>query len=438
MSQFAYRRRVLACDNCGSAVEAAPGGGQTGCPRCGAPMVAPARPDTTVRRSAPMNEMERIHRLRQQDGRPLLPPAGLESLLQGGKIEAWKLAEARQVWGATRRHLASSPADVAAAERIVFLTMMLSNTLAPMGDDAALRAIYEGALEVVTLPRHRQAMRCYLARHAARTGDFESAEAWLAGCDPGSDDLFVDSAWRVSRAYLETAYGRWQNVHQVLGGTERDIPIDDSMDGVAAVLRANAWEKMGNVDAARQQLARFMQGGQSATVEAVVRAMPAQWQVCSQAVQGARQDHRSHVGSKAGNTALFGWVFLVSGFVPILFVIPMLFSGGPIFMYAFVFIFPVVFGGVGLRMIQNANRAKKIANEGLHGMGKVISVSPTGTRINDVPVMAITAYIQIEGRPPVQATAKKLIYGGQAAMLVGREVPCIWHPEYPTEVVLDI
>jgi DNA-directed RNA polymerase subunit RPC12/RpoP len=437
---FAYRRRVLACERCGAAVEVAVGGGHAQCTRCGAPIVATARPETSVPRSPPMNEMERLHRLRQQDGRPLLPPAGLETLLQGGRIEPWKLNEARQIWGQTRAHLRTQPADIAAAERIVFLTMMLSNTLVGSGDDLGLRALYEGALEVLTLPRHRQTMRCYLARHAARTNDLESAEAWLAGCDPGSDDLMTDSAWRVTRAFLDTGYGRSQNVLQVLGGNDRDVPIDDSMDPVAAVLRANAWERMGNLDAARTTLARLMTSGQSASIEAVVKAMPPHWQVCAQSVEGARQQHRSHLGTKASSAGTFGWIFIVAGFIPLVAIVPVvLFSSGSAhFPVLLVLIFPLIFGGVGWKMVSSAKRAKKIAEEGLHGTAKILHVAPTGTRINNVPVMAFTAQVNVPGHPPVQCVMKKLFNPAMAGVAVGRDVPCVWHPQYPTEVVLDI
>lgn len=347
------------------------------------------------------------------------------------------MQEARQIYTGTRRHLLSVPSDVAASERLLFLTMLLSNTLSESGNDPALRSLYEGSLEALSLPRHRQMMRGYLARHAARTNDFESAEAWLAGCDPCSDDLLTDSAYRVSRAFIDTGLGRYQNVVGILGASEQDVPIDDSMDPVAAVLRANAWERQGRPDAAQQQLARFMTQGQASTIEHVVKAMPQQWQVCAQSVQGARQAHRAHVGAKAG-TAWIGWILLVSGFLPLLAIIPVILSGASIMMVAWIVIFPVIFGGLGLKMIKSANRAKKIAAEGLHGTARVLNVQPTGTEINNVPVMAIIVQVQVSGHPPVQAQAKKLLHHGQAGVLMNRELPCIWHPGFPTEVVLDI
>jgi hypothetical protein len=447
MSAFSYRRRVLGCDACGTPVEVAPGGGPARCSRCGASLVAPLRPDTAVPRSAPMHDGERLNRLRQQDGRPLLPPPGLEAVMPGGSIEPWKLNEARAVWAQTRRHLTQSPSDVAAAERLVFLTMALSNVIGQTGDDGGLRAIYEGALEVLTLPRHRQTMRGYLARHAARTGDVESAEAWLAGCDPGSDDLFTDSVYRITRAYIETGANRPQGVLQILGGSEQDVPINDAMDALATVLRANAWERMGNLDAARHLLSRFMssQSGISAAVESVVKAMPAQWQVCAQSIHGARQDHRAHVGDRAGSGALFGWIFIGAGFLPLLFVIPsaiaVVVGGGSlleVLPMGFVLLFPAILGGIGYKMVQAADRAKAIAREGQHGRGRVLAVTPTGTTINDVPMMRIDVEVQVPGVPPVRASSKKLLHHAQASMLVGRELGVIWQPKYPDEVVLDL
>ena len=45
-----------------------------------------------------------------------------------------------------------------------------------------------------------------------------------ACCDPNSDDLQTDSAYRISRAYLDTARGDFQRVLQILGGNEQEVP----------------------------------------------------------------------------------------------------------------------------------------------------------------------------------------------------------------------
>src|SRR5688500_13522022 len=102
---YSFRVRTLACEACGAPNDVPEAGGTGQCGSCRGPIAVHARPQTAVPRSPPMNEQERLGRLRQQDGRPLLAPPGLESVLgQGGTIDAWKLNEARMTWGQTRKH----------------------------------------------------------------------------------------------------------------------------------------------------------------------------------------------------------------------------------------------------------------------------------------------------------------------------------------------
>ena len=443
MMSFSYRERYLPCESCGAPTPVASEGVTTQCPRCGASLIAPARPETSVPASPPSNELQRRERLRVQDGRPLLPPPGLEQVAPGGTIEQWKLAEARMVWSATRRQLAVQPADVGAAERLVWLTMAFMNTMVGSGDETAMRAMIEGALEVLMLPRHRQTMRGYLARFAAKSGDLQSAEAWLAGCDPNSDDLQTDSVYRVSRAYIDTASGNCQAVLQVLGSNEQEVPIMDAMDPIATVLRANAWERMGQVEAARALLARFMtsSGGMSNVVEHVVAALPPHWQVCAQSMQLAQAAVRQQVGARAasgGGGAIFGYVFMAAGMIPLIILVAMAASGTFMPQMLFMLIFPLVFGGIGLKAVLGARRAQEIARDGLRGKGRIIALNMTGTRINNVPLMEIVTQVEVQGYPPTQCTTRRLMYPHQAGGLQGREVAVIWHPKYPSQVVLEI
>jgi hypothetical protein len=389
-----------------------------------------------------MDENMRIPILRQQDGRPMLRPPGLESVVdQRGGIEAWKMNEAWMVWGQTRRHLAQMPADIAAAERLMFLTVCLSNVLAEKGDLTGLRALYEGALEVVSLPRHRQSLRGFLTRNAAKHGDLESAQAWLAGCDPGSDELETDSPYRVSAAYLATARGDFNAVLQFLGPDLSSVPIADSMDGVATVLRANAFEKMGHVDAARGVLAELLNRhkGSSALLEGIIKIMPPAWNACAQAMQGARQDHRKIVAAQASGGAVLGYILIGAGCLPLVIMTPLaLFTDAPIFMPIFSLPFVFAFGGWGLKTLKHAKRQEEIAKSGVSGQGKVLSLSPTGVSINDVPEMRIDMELKIPGQGPLRASTKKIMMPHQAAGLVGQELPVIWTPAHPEDVVLEL
>ncbi len=378
-----------------------------------------------------------MQRLRAQDGQPMLPPQGFEQLIVNSEIPPHKLQEAQLVWSATRKALIANPGDLAAADRLVWLTMVMRNTLMEK-DDARVRALLEGALEVSMLPRHRQSLRGHLSRSAVREGDLASAEAWLAPCDPYNEDLLADSSYRVSRAFLATAKNQPADVINALGGTFEDVPIHDSMDAVATVLRANGWEKMGNVDAAKAVLSAFMtRGGQGAAVESIVKSMPAQWQLCAQSFQGAQQVARQAVATRASSGAsLFGWIFLFAGCVPLVILIILVASGEFVAPMLTMLIFPLVFGGIGLKSIRSAKRAKIIAAEGLRGRAKILAISPTGTRINGVPVMRFDLEVHVEGRPSVRATSSKLMY--PQGNLAGVEIPVIWHPSYPDDAVMEI
>ncbi|MBZ0119331.1 MAG: hypothetical protein K8H88_20235 [Sandaracinaceae bacterium] len=435
MGHYSTRERWLPCESCGAPLTVPIEGGTGPCPKCGAQLSAPPRPDTRVPPTPRSDEMGRRARLRPQDGRPILPPAGFEPLCAGSEIAPHKMQEAWMVWTATRRQLLSSPGDLGAAERLVWLTMMLRNTLT---DERAIRALVEGALEVLMLPRHRQSMLGHLARGAAKEHDLGSAGEWLERCDPSSEDLQADSAYRVSRALYETARGDFTMVLEVLGATEEEVPIDDSMDPIAVVLRANAWERVGRVDAAQNELTKFMtRGGMAATVESVIANMPAGWTLCPQSIGVARTQVRAAVGQRAVSQAggAIGWVLVGAGLIPVVLMFVFLLSGEWEWPMLTMLIFPLIMTPIGLGMIRGGMRAKEIAQHGIHGQGKIVAVSGTGTKINGTPLMKIDVEVSVPGHAPVVASSKRLMHGG--GHLIGHTVSVIWHPKYPSEVVLD-
>jgi hypothetical protein len=95
---------------------------------------------------------------------------------------------------------------------------------------------------------------CMMARQAARAGEMEAAEEWLADCDPRSADIYMDTSWRYARGFIDTIRRDYQKVLAVLGSTFDDVPIADAFDYSCAVLRANAHEKLGDAATAAQEL----------------------------------------------------------------------------------------------------------------------------------------------------------------------------------------
>ena len=376
-------------------------------------------------------------RLRAQDGKPMLPPEGFQQLVVNSQIPPHKMQEAQMVWTATRKAVLANPGDLGSADRLVWLTILMRNTLLT-NDEPRVRALLEGVLEALMLPRHRQGIRGHLARGAVRENDLTSADQWLAGCDPHNDDLPADSAFRVSFAFLATARNQPHAVLNALGATFEDVPIDDSMDPVATVLRANAWEKQGQVDTARAVLAAFMaRGGGASAVESVVKSSPASWQVCAQSLSGAQQQVRQVVATRASSGAsVFGWTFLLCGLIPLPILIFLIASGAFELPMLFMLLFPIIFGGIGLKAIGSAKRAKEIATNGLRGRARIVGLAPTGTTINDVPMMRFDLEITVEGRPPIRASATKLMY--PQGNLIGADIGVIWHPKYPNDAVMEI
>ena len=375
----------------------------------------------------------------------MVAPPGLEAVVDAsGRIEPWKLDEARQVWGATSRHVRANPGDTAAAERLYFLTLALSNVLVSARNDLGLRALHEGALEVLPLPRHRQVIRGHLARGAAKAGDLDSARGWLEGCDPASSELEMDSAFRISQAFIATATGDANALGHLLGADEATVPIVDSMDPIAIVLRAHAFERLGNLAGASATLSRFMssRGGTAAVIETIVASLPPAWGVCAQSLAGARQDHRQQLAARAaGGAGVFGWAFLIAGLLPAGLLLPLHFATGELpLSLALLFsgLSLVPFGGVGLSSIRTARRQRLVAESGLSGRGRVVQVASTGVKVNHVPMMRVVVQTSVPGHPSLQASVTKRMSPHLAAELMGQELPIVWHPAYPDDVVLEI
>ena len=470
-TMFTAEIRVLLCEACGAPLEAPVGGAQLTCTYCRAQNVVVTRDErpTLGMPAAPMpiSEDERLHRLRAQDGRPLLPPQSIAYLVSGSGIEPSKVQEAFLVYQATRKEVrATSSPD--AAERLYFLTLLLSNHLSSVGDDARRRAILETTLDALYLPRHKQVMRCQLATAAAREGDLVAAERWIGPCDERSDDLESDSAWRVCRAYIDTVKRDYGRVISVLSAVDDAVPIADSRDPVASVLRANALERMGDVDAAVRVLRSRMQNEAApgrAAIEMFVK-LNEHLQLCAVSLPQARQGHAVQAANTAASSVgggigpIFtvvgvlafglGVVLALSGVVPaLLFTVrnggaidptTVLSSlGGGVMMGLGPLIVGVVFTLIGGGLWRSARRAKWLRLNGVSARAVVRNLEGTGTRINNVPMMRVHLEVRPPNGAPYAATFNQLMTA-QLMMVVrpGAEVPVRYDPAKPTDVLLEL
>jgi len=262
-SAFDYDVQVILCDHCGAPIEGELHGTLASCSYCKATNRLRERSTaieaTGQSGSGGMAEADRIALLRQQDSQEKPRHTSVAKLLDAGKLNGSHAKEAMLAWTADRASLADM-ATPEVATRFYQLTTALAEHHGRLGDRMSQRAVLESALGLLPSARLRHNVKCALSRAACVTGDFQAAERWLSTCDPRSLDLECDSNYRLARAYHATATGQFAPVLEVLGRTESDVPIHDSMDPFAAVLRANALERLGDGPSAVAALGRWMIG----------------------------------------------------------------------------------------------------------------------------------------------------------------------------------
>lgn len=453
---FSRSFRVAACDGCGAPHQATVAGGGFTCRYCNAHNLLATRDETVVApHRAPVAEAERLARLRMQDGKPMLPPPNLAHLVANGRLEEWKVEETVSIWNGARQALRTTPHDFDAAERLLFLSMLLAQHFKDKGDRLRQRSLLEGALDVVTLPRHRQVLRGFLARAAVLAEDLEAAEAWLAPCDARSDDLSMDSEWRFSRAFIDTAKGDYRGVLAALGDGPHDVPIEDAADDVCAVLRANAHERMGQVEVAVTHLRdRLGTDGESReTIHRVIQSYP-DWQLCAQSYPRAATAFAARAGADAASRSSGGlhYAFIPLGLFLVLGGLWLIWTGVTTFFAdvdpivladrwrylgygALIALLGALFAAIGFASKTAADKIEWLHARGLRATGQIKDAAPTGTRMGTVPVMRYTLLVSVPGREPYEATATHV---GQTAQSVLRGTVALRvHPQNPHELVIE-
>ncbi len=467
-TMFTTQVRVLFCENCGGPLESAVQGGAVPCTFCKATNAVRPRLDRFQSVGASVSEPERLGRLRMQDGVPMVAPPSLAGLVAGNAIPDYKLSEAFDLFQATRREVKTTQSPEA-SERLYFLTVMASGTLALKGDFTRVRALLETALDVVVLQRHQNCLRAMLARNAVREGDGASAEQWLSGCDPRSDDLASDSDYRVSKALLETGRGDFQAVLQTLGRSNDEIPTQDALDEAATVIRANALEKLGDVNGAvqllRERMGRSSAFGRQA-LEQFVRVYPS-LSLCATSLPQASGQHTQVAakGAAARAGGNVGYILIGVGVVSVLFtvgimaitMIPMLgmsFApgmpsgmglaiGGTELFVCFIVgvttVLPVgIMGLIGWKFIAKSREAAWLRQNGVPAHAQIRSVSTTGTRINNVPVVRIDLGYQSPAGPQQASSEMLMPFHLQTQLVPGASVPIRVHPQDPSKVLIEM
>jgi hypothetical protein len=440
--------RVLTCAQCAAPIEGAPQGGSVTCSYCQAQNhIAPRdeRIDHQHLQQAPqMSEAQRFERLRQQDGKPLMPPPSLQGFLQGGGLSDHLIPAMQEQWKMAKHEVAQG-GGYQAAERLYFATLMLRGPLIKQQRDMEVRAMVESALDVLTEPRHRAVLHGMMARDAARLGDPTAADKWLALMPPTSDDIHIDTAYRITQAYVSTAKHDFNTVLQVLGQRRDDVPIADGQDELAAVLRANAFERVGRTQEATQELQQIMVSPPHAQLVGKIIQSNAALQLCAhtfpQVAQQTQQMATNVVKSKSGMNV--GPIFIIAFLgAPVLIGLNFLImeSGLP------GWVFGIAVGGfvVGLlvfvfrAMTRGARIKAKLKQNGIRGQATLLEANTTGTRVNNQPLIELVLTIEAQGLQPFRASHREVMsYASQARLQPGMKIPVLIDPQDPALFALD-
>jgi hypothetical protein len=435
--------RPYVCPRCAS-VELAPmSGGSVACSKCRTPSTLPDRSAVlSVGGNPPMpsNDPQRLAQLRLQDGRPRMPTPTLLGVLGGPSIQPGREAEAIAIWQSLRARSAQN--DVGASEDLALLTLMLAQHPAMEAQGELAQALTESALDVVVLPRHRQEMLGRLCRVAASRGDRQRALGLLSAMNPNTMELDSDSECRLSGSILGAIDRDGARMLHLLGPQKDAIPIADSMDEFASVLRAHAYELTGNVQAASQILRELP----SPRTLAAVQARYPMLQLCAQSAHAytavASQQAAQRAAASAGGIGLLlGGILAVSGLIPLLIgIFSAIFAddglAGAVVPGLIGLVLLVIGVVIVVRARASAKRASWLRLNGLSLTARIAGAGRTGTTINDVPVMRFQ--LQVAGpQGPYAASFDKLVPEHQVAMMIGHEVRVRANPQQLSEVILE-
>ncbi len=466
-TMFATQVRMLLCEHCGAPLETTIEGGAVPCSYCKATNAVRPRLDRFTDTSAStLSEPERLARLRAQEGQPFVIHPAIARLTRGGVLEEHRLGEAFDVFQATRQELKQT-ASADASERLYALVVVVTNALAGTKDNKRIRSVVETALDDVVLERHKTTLRSMLARASVREGDLDSAEQWLAGSNPRSDDLTSDSDYRVARAAIDTARRNADAVLATLGRTASEIPIAGHIDLLAGLLRANALEMSGDVDGATRMLEELMKAGgaaRRAEIESVVEAQAA-LHLCPQSLpraqSAAMKRHMVTLPKLALQLArgpglffllmvllavagLFSltpdtWEVLraaiASGNIRIFFELLLRPDARPLLGILVLEGIVLAFGlSVGLAMVRLALRANRLVASGIHVCGHVAAIKTTNAVQNNRPVAMVTFRWTIQGESHEVTQTMTLAPG----LAVGATFPMLVDPKNPKNVMIAL
>jgi hypothetical protein len=436
--------RLYVCPGCSSPSPAPIQGGNVSCQRCRTPYTLPDRSGMLASAGAPLqppnNDMGRLAQLRVQDGRPRLVPPTLQAVLGGDNVQAGREQEALAIWQSLRAR--ATAGDVAASEDLTILTLLMVQQPAMQSQPELSQALSESALDAAVLPRHKQEQLGRLVRLAAGQGNRPRAMALLSWMIPMAPELEADSEYRVAAAILATLDRDPNRVLVLLGQQKDAVPIADSLDPMASVFRANAFELLGNVGAAAQILRELPDPRMLELVKARFPAL----NVCAQSGSAysavTTQEASQRAAASAGGIGcLIGAILAVVGLVEIGVGVAVSLAtddwlSGNLVNGVIGVLLLVIGVVVVLRSRAKGKHAAWMRVNGIPLQARVVDAQRTGTMINDVPVYQFV--LQVMGpHGPYASSFRKLVPEHQVAMLMGREVRVRANPGKLDEVILE-
>lgn len=305
--------RVTLCQSCGAPLQAPEAQIAVRCGKCGVENQVGVRVDDAIAEGWSEDELARLAHLRSQD-RGFAPDPSIAPLVAGMRLSRAHAEQGFATWQQLRAR--QRPGDVAAERAFTQLTLLLAGAAAEASDPYRERGLLETSLGLTRAPRHTQMLRASLAMLAARMGDTRGAESWLQLCHPRSADLRSDSYYRCARALIDTADGRLQRVLSVLGGNDVEVPVADELLGACALLRANAWERLGRTRTAVDLLVHYKFEGDpfGQQLGRSFRAVHARLDLCPGAEREAERQRQLSLGRRrvdwtAGMFVVLGLAF---------------------------------------------------------------------------------------------------------------------------------
>ena len=409
-SKTTFDLRVIGCHTCGAPLEIGVAGGLLRCSFCRHQQHATAARER-VSFGCGLSEAQRLAELAQQDARP---PSRkwIAELLVGDELLPWTVGQAldryRRLHQSLREQLGDGPT---AREQLWELTLVLAGHFGDRDDLLRQRALLEGALEVLSEPRHRQTIYAQLAVSAARAGDTVAAGSWLGLCDPRADELRSDSFHRFARAYVETASSRWQAVLETLGNGWQGVPLSDDIEPACVVLRAHAWEQLGDPARALELLDHYFRhcdGYRRFQAQRFAQRQP--WPLCPTSLPQAEERQRQRgialLGKTSGSPKLsliLSLSFLGAAVLTTLILVTLVGVGWAVYALGFGVVLSSAFLAILSSDRRLYRRALRLRAEGLRALATVIHVNATGRATMGVPQLRYRLLVIPAQQAPFEA-----------------------------------